>query len=233
MTRVFQVREGLGAGRRPEPRPTPVATRPVEHRAFQPLERGPVWRALLVLLLASGTAAAGTVTPEWDLPASPAGDARACEDTLAPNPCYDLIMPEYRSPTPLATHLKLKVASDIAEYRSRITDWMWGQESLPTRPPDIVRIGVPCPISLPPTNLSRCDRYTTVMASPAGDFTGINYFFLPASNVKDRLVLVAQGHSDDLDAAGLGDMIRALVAAGFPVLSTWMPQCGENRSPQG
>jgi hypothetical protein len=131
---------------------------------------------------------------------------------------------------------KVLTAADVANWRAMATYYIWGFTGIPNWQP-LITHNVASPITSCP-NLSRVDflSYTYNTNSTTGLAIAVHLYawhFIPASGVKNRVVLYSPGHSVsfddgvtvDPDNSGGGDwrMITSLVAAGFDVFVYDMP----------
>ena len=107
-------------------------------------------------------------------------------------------------------------AGDIAAARALLIDEVWTGDGLPATGADAVATGVTNPISATGfTNLVGVDQLTINMAT---GFSSAPYVFNPTSS-NGKLALVHQGHSTNINEAGVGDTIRALSNAGYTVVA--------------
>lgn len=115
--------------------------------------------------------------------------------------------------------LSVKTAGDVTTYRAAMIGEIWSGGGFPATGADSVATGVSNPISATGfTNLASVDQLTIGMG---GGFTSSPHVFRPTSS-NNKLALVHQGHSTDLNEAGVGDTIRALSNAGYTVVGLLM-----------
>ncbi|MBX9965090.1 MAG: IPT/TIG domain-containing protein [Burkholderiales bacterium] len=116
----------------------------------------------------------------------------------------------------------------VGALRQELITYLWGTGSLPTGMPSQVQSNVASPLlGSPIANLARIDKLSIDM--PFG-FQSIAYFFQPQGTAT-KLVVVQQGHWNDLDSGGTGTMIRTLVQEGVAVVALQMPGLGPNTGP--
>ena len=117
-------------------------------------------------------------------------------------------------------NLSIHSRSELARTRERLIRFVWVAKHLPDSLPAHVTRGVLGPLA-GLENLKRVDALDIEME--CGQQT-VTYHFIP-QNPNRQLVIVHQGHSCELDSAGVGDLVRDLVREGYSVLSAYMPKC--------
>jgi hypothetical protein len=123
--------------------------------------------------------------------------------------------------------------ADVDGTRSRLTDFIWDQSTLPAGSDALSVIeNVADPFGCAPANLARVDRFSVAMpTTAAGVVNGWAWHFVPVT-ANNRLMIVHNGHMPCGDfsgpengpgAFGLQATTNALLAQGFDVLFVLMP----------
>jgi hypothetical protein len=117
-------------------------------------------------------------------------------------------------------------SADIAQRRSTLIHYLWGDDGFPKRLPDRTLTNIACPVK----QLEHLKRVDELQISMAPGLEGLAWHFL-AEQPNDELVIVHHGHACTLDddaatadvGYGLWRTIQALLREGYGVLGVFMP----------
>jgi hypothetical protein len=119
-------------------------------------------------------------------------------------------------------------SSGITAERNRIINFIWGSAGFPsTKMPSMHRA-----VSSPMANLTNVQSVEALrITMDDGEYT-LGYHFVPANSLRNRLVIVHEGHACYLDDGpgsnrpdgGIQRTVKALLANGYGVLALSMPR---------
>lgn len=124
------------------------------------------------------------------------------------------------------------VTIPVSKVRSLMITEIWSGNGFPTATSDGVATGVTDPLAaygFTPSNLLRVDQLTNILANNSGTKreTNIVYVWRPtAITSNNKLVVYHCGHTttdDAFNVSGQGEMVQALVEAGYTVIQGKMP----------
>jgi hypothetical protein len=117
-------------------------------------------------------------------------------------------------------------ASDIAERRKALIQYLWGSNGFPRRLPDKTVTNIACPVK----QLEHLERVDELRINMAPGLEGLAYHFI-AEHPNGEIVIVHHGHGCTLDddasakdtGYGLWRTIQSLLREGYGVLGVFMP----------
>ena len=117
----------------------------------------------------------------------------------------------------------------VDALRAAIITELWEGAGLPVAGADVVTVGVADPLLTSAANLLRVDQLTITMDDNLGApvMDSEPYVWYPTVATSNGLLMMyGVGHTADWELAGGGDMIRALIEAGYTVCGFLMPANG-------
>jgi hypothetical protein len=142
--------------------------------------------------------------------------------------CYTEIDPIYYQ-TDVRSLIHAVTRADVERIRAELVAYIWKAPSLPETLPEVeTDVGNPFPDLIDPPNVRRVDRLTVSM----DDFVSRMYLFLPERG-RRQLMIVHQGHGNDLASTNLADTVRFFLERRYAVLVVHMPLFGPNSGPFG
>jgi len=121
--------------------------------------------------------------------------------------------------------IDIKGIKDINEKRSFLIQYIWNDEKLPQKMPDIIENNYQDNQFSDINNLEEITKLETVSEY---NINSISYLFFPKES-NDKLVIYHQGHSGDF-SKGI-NVIEKLIAEEYTVLAFSMPLTGKNNQP--
>jgi hypothetical protein len=126
-----------------------------------------------------------------------------------------------------ARQIRFNTASEADARRAKLINYIW-DSGLPATLPGVASdVAFPDQsVGIDPLNVARVDRITSNVSD--WDFESVSYLMHPKNTANaNRLVVVSQGHADDL-MSGVGATANHLLQNGFTVLVVKMPLYGWN-----
>lgn len=126
--------------------------------------------------------------------------------------------------------IRVRTNGNITTVRNSALTEIFGSTVLPSGQPDSVQQNIATPTYIDTTdttNLSSIDRLTINLDQ---NFVSYVYMLHPVVS-NNRLVLLHQGHSDNLYESGVEETLNYYLARGFTILAFHMPENGPNTGP--
>lgn len=129
------------------------------------------------------------------------------------------------------TECNIDAVGDLATSRALAVQWVWDGAGFPTRLPDSVVRGVTISGTYynqaGTNNIASVDELNVEITDTGVTWNSKIWHFIPTIRV-GKLVVIHQGHSDNLIDNGIGTTIKRFVESGYDVLGVHMPGRGPN-----
>jgi len=132
----------------------------------------------------------------------------------------------YEDPNDIFNNIKINSIDDIKNKRFNLYQYLWFQNSLPTKLPDLINNDIKDIDFDDLNNLKRIDKFTIIMDY---EINSIPYLFL-AENSNNKLIIYHQGHGEK-NYFDDKDTIQSFLNSGYSVLIFSMILHGINNEP--